>query len=329
MTLRFGLLGAGRIGQTHARAVGSLSTAVLSAVFDPVAAAANAIRDQYGAKVASAEAIIADKAIDAVLICTPTDLHADQIEQAARAGKAIFCEKPIDLSTERVKACLAVVATEKATLMIGFNRRFDPNFAEARKRIDADAIGTVEMVHITSRDPGPPPLAYIARSGGLFRDMMIHDFDMARFLLGEEVTEVTAAGSVLVDTEIGKAGDVDSATATLRTASGKIATISNSRRATYGYDQRIEVHGSKGMVSAENLRETTVTVANAEGYCADPLLNFFMQRYADAYRLELSHFIEAVSAGKAPRPNGDDGLKALQLADAAVESMKSGKRITL
>jgi myo-inositol 2-dehydrogenase / D-chiro-inositol 1-dehydrogenase len=329
MTLRFGLLGAGRIGQTHARAIASLTAAKLAAVFDPVDAAANAIRDQYGASVSSVEGIINDKTIDAVLICTPTDLHAEQIEMAARAGKAIFCEKPIDLSTERVKACLAVVKKEKATLMIGFNRRFDPNFAEARRRIDAGAIGTVEMVQITSRDPGPPPVAYIGRSGGLFRDMMIHDFDMARFLLGEEIAEVFAVGSVLVDPEIGKAGDVDSATATLRTASGKIAIISNSRRATYGYDQRIEAHGSKGMVSAENIRESTVTLANADGFRSDPLLNFFMQRYTDAYRLELTHFVEAIAAGKTPQPGGEDGLRALQLADAAVESMKTGKRVSL
>ncbi len=245
MTLRFGLLGAGRIGQTHARAIGSLPSARLSAVFDPVEQAAKAIEAQFGARIESVEGIMTDKSIDAVLICTPTDLHADQIEMAARAGKAIFCEKPIDLSAARVKACLDIVAKEKATLMIGFNRRFDPNFAEARRRIDAGAIGAVEMVQITSRDPGPPPVAYIGRSGGLFRDMMIHDFDMARFLLGEEVTEVNAAGSVLVDPEIGKAGDVDSATATLRTASGKIAIISNSRRATYGYDQRIECMGQR------------------------------------------------------------------------------------
>ncbi len=204
MSLRFGLLGAGRIGQTHARAIASLGNATIAAVFDPVEAAAVAIRDQYGAKLASVEAIMADKAIDAVLICTPTDLHAAQIEQAARAGKAIFCEKPIDLSVERVRACLSVVAQEKATLMIGFNRRFDPNFTEMRRRIDAGAIGTVEMVQITSRDPAPPPLAYIGRSGGLFRDMMIHDFDMARFMLGEEVTEVFATGSALVDPAIGK-----------------------------------------------------------------------------------------------------------------------------
>jgi myo-inositol 2-dehydrogenase / D-chiro-inositol 1-dehydrogenase len=329
MTLRFGLLGAGRIGQTHAKAVGSLNTAHIAAVFDPVEAAANGIRDAYGAIVSSVEAIMADPAIDAVLICTPTDLHADQIEMAARAGKAIFCEKPIDLSVERVKACLGVVKKEKATLMLGFNRRFDPNFAEVKKRIDEGAIGAVEMVHITSRDPGPPPIAYIGRSGGLFRDMMIHDFDMARFLLGEEVTEVTATGSVLVDPEIGKAGDVDSATATLRTASGKIAIISNSRRATYGYDQRIEVHGSAGMVSAENIRESTVTIANAEGYRADPLLNFFMQRYSEAYRIELTHFVEAVTAGRAPKPDGEDGLKALQLADASVHSMKTGQRVSL
>ena len=227
------------------------------AVADAVPEAAKAIAAAYSAEVRSVEAIMNAKDVDAVLITTPTDLHADMIEQAARAGKAIFCEKPIDLAVERVRRCLDVARAEKAALMIGFNRRFDPNFMEARARIDAGVIGEVEMVSIISRDPAPPPPAYVARSGGMFRDMTIHDFDMAAFLLGEDPVTVFAAASNLVDPAIGAAGDVDSASLVLTTKSGKIAQISNSRRATYGYDQRIEVHGSKGLVSAENVRATT------------------------------------------------------------------------
>jgi myo-inositol 2-dehydrogenase/D-chiro-inositol 1-dehydrogenase len=267
--------------------------------------------------------------IDAVLITTPTDLHAAMIEQAAKAGKAIFCEKPIDLDAGRVRACLAVVAKTKAPLMVGFNRRFDPNFMEVRARIDAGDIGVVEMVSIVSRDPGPPPADYIGRSGGLFRDMTIHDFDMARFLLGEEPVSVFASASNLVDPAIGKLGDVDSAAIILTTKSGKIAQISNSRRATYGYDQRIEVHGSKGLASAENLRATTVELATGEGYRREPLLNFFMTRYTQAYRNEIATFVANLEKKTPMNPSGDDGLKALLLADAAATSAKEHREVRL
>ena len=329
MTLRFGLLGAGRIGKVHAGAVAANAGAKLVAVADPMPEAAQAIADRSGAEIRTVDAIMAAKDVDAVLITSPTDLHADMIEAAARAGKAIFCEKPIDLSVERVRRCLAVVAAEKAPLMIGFNRRFDPNFREARARIDAGAIGAVEMVSITSRDPGPPPIAYIRRSGGLFRDMTIHDFDMAAYLLGEDPVRVFAAASNLVDPEIGAAGDVDSASLILTTRSGKIAQISNSRRASYGYDQRIEVHGSKGMVSAENVRKSTVEVANEGGYLRDPLLDFFMTRYTQAYADEIAAFIAAVAAGRPMTPSGEDGLKALQMADAAVKSLAEGRSVDI
>ena len=329
MTLKFGLLGAGRIGKVHARAVAAASGAKLVAVADAIPDAAEAIAKSYAAEVRSVDAIMNAKDIDAVLITTPTDMHADMIEQAARAGKAIFCEKPIDLSVGRVRRCLDVVRAEKAALMIGFNRRFDPNFREARARIDAGAIGDVEMVSITSRDPGPPPAAYIARSGGLFRDMTIHDFDMAAFLLGEDPVVVFAAASNLVDPAIGAAGDVDSASLVLTTKSGRIAQISNSRRATYGYDQRIEVHGSKGMISAENVRETTVEVADASGYRRDALLNFFMTRYSQAYANEIAAFISAVEAGRPMSPSGEDGLKALVMADAALKSLKEGRQVQI
>ena len=327
--IKFGLLGAGRIGHTHAIAVNELSSAEISAVFDPVAEAAQRVQDLTGARRASVEEIMADDAIDAVIIATPTDLHADQMEMAARAGKAIFCEKPIALDVERVRDCLKVVEETNAKVMVGFNRRFDPNFINMRSNIDSGAIGNVEMVQITSRDPSPPPADYVARSGGLFRDMMIHDFDMARFMLGEEITEVTATGSVLIDEAIGAAGDVDSATATLKTASGKIAIISNSRRASYGYDQRIEVHGSTGLISAENMRATTVTIANEKGYHAEPLLDFFMERYATAYKNELAYFVKSLEENTSITPNGRDGLISLELADAAVLSMETGKTVKL
>ena len=326
MTLHIGLLGAGRIGLTHARALATIEDARIVAVHDPSDAAARAVS---GARRTSAEDILADEGIDAVIIATPTDLHAAQIEAAARAGKAIFCEKPIDLDVGRARACLEVVRDTGARLMVGFNRRFDPSFIEMRRRVEAGAIGEVELVQITSRDPAPPPIAYIERSGGLFRDMMIHDFDMARFLLGEEVVLVSAAGSVLVDAAIAEAGDVDTATATLTTASGKICVITNSRRATYGYDQRVEAHGSKGVVSVENQHVTGVTLANADGYRTDPLLDFFMTRYAEAYRRELQAFVAAAIGDDPFKPNGEDGLRALELADAALQSMREGRTIPI
>ena len=327
MTINFGLLGAGRIGKTHATAVLGVPGAKLAAVFDPIDAAAEHIVKMSGARRAGVDDILADKSINAVLICTPTDMHADQIERAAKAGKAIFCEKPIDLNTERVRACLKVVAKSKAKLMIGFNRRFDSHFANVRARIDAGEIGKVELVQITSRDPGPPPIDYIKRSGGLFRDMMIHDFDMARFLLDDEIVSVFAVGSVQVDSAIGKAGDVDTAAATLHTKSGKIAVITNSRRATYGYDQRIEALGEKGVLMADNMHVNTVVSANASGYRAAPLLDFFMERYAAAYRAELAYFVKAIETGAEISPSGQDGLKALELADAAEQSRASGKAV--
>lgn len=329
MTLRLGLLGAGRIGKVHARAVAATPGARLVAVADAMPGAAAALAAAAGAEVRDVDAVMDADDVDAVMITTPTDLHATMIERAAKAGKAIFCEKPIDLSAARVRDCLAVVADTGTPLMVGFNRRFDPNFMEVKRRIEAGAIGKVEMVSITSRDPGPPPVEYIARSGGLFRDMTIHDFDMARWLLGEEPVSVFAAASVLVDPAIGTAGDVDSASVILTTASGRIAQISNSRRATYGYDQRIEVHGSAGLVSAENLRATTVEVANAEGYRREPLLDFFMTRYTQAYANEIAAFLAALEAKAPMTPSGDDGLKALLIADAATESARTGRLVEI
>lgn len=327
MTVRFGLLGAGRIGKVHAKAIGFNAKAKLVAVADPMADAANAIASQYGAEVRTIDTILASADIDAVVICTPTDTHADLIERFARAGKAIFCEKPVDLDIERVKACIRVVDETSATLMVGFNRRFDPHFQAVKQAIDEGQIGNVEMVTIVSRDPGAPPVDYIKRSGGIFRDMTIHDFDMARFLLGEEIDTVTAQASVLVDPAIGAAGDFDSVSVMLSTASGKHATISNSRRATYGYDQRIEVHGSKGAVAAENQRPVSIEIANATGYTRPPLHDFFMTRYTEAYTREISSFIDFVESKSPASPSGTDGLIALALADAALKSAKEGRTV--
>jgi myo-inositol 2-dehydrogenase/D-chiro-inositol 1-dehydrogenase len=329
MTLRFGLLGAGRIGKVHAKAVAADPAAKLVAVADAVEKAAADLAATYDAQVCTIDEIEKSADIDAVIICTPTDTHADLIERFARAGKAIFCEKPIDLDLGRVKTCLAIVKQEKATLMVGFNRRFDPHFQAVRKAIDDGTIGKVEMVQIVSRDPGAPPAEYITRSGGIFKDMTIHDFDMARFLLGEEAATVTAQASVLVDKKIGKLGDYDSASVIITTRDGRHCTISNSRRATYGYDQRIEVHGSKGMVAAENQRPVSIEIANGNGYTRPPLHDFFMTRYTEAYANEIAGFIEAVEKGRKAHPSGEDGLIALAMAEAALRSVREGRTVKM
>jgi myo-inositol 2-dehydrogenase/D-chiro-inositol 1-dehydrogenase len=327
--LRFGLLGAGRIGRIHGANVVAHRRARLVAVADSNSSAAEDLAAGHGAEVRDLDAILEARDVDAVLIATPTDTHADLIERAARAGKAIFCEKPVSLDAARTRACLEVVRDSGARLMVGFNRRFDPSFADLRGRIVAGEIGAVELVTILSRDPAPPPVDYIARSGGLFRDMMIHDFDMARFLLGEEPVTVQAVGSCLVNPDIGAAGDVDTAAVLLATATGRIAQISNSRRATYGYDQRVEVHGSGGLLAAGNRRATTVTIADARGYAVDPALPFFLERYADAYRAEIDTFIRGVLDGEPLSPTGEDGLRAQELADSATESARSGETVRL
>lgn len=330
MTVNFALLGAGRIGRVHAKAVSSNPDAKLVAVADAFPAAAQSIAAQYGAEVRTIDDIEAARDIHAVIICTPTDTHADLIEKFARAGKGIFCEKPVDLDIARVKACIDVVKETDAKLMVGFNRRFDPHFMAVKQAIDNGRIGKVEMITITSRDPGPPPLDYISRSGGIFRDMTIHDFDMARFLLdGEAIASVSAHAAVLVDPAIGAAGDYDSVTVILETVTGRQVVISNSRRATYGYDQRIEVHGSLGSASAENQRPISIEVATAEGYTRPPLHDFFMTRYTEAYANEIAGFIAAIESGALISPSGEDGLLALELADAALESVKSGRRVAL
>lgn len=324
MTTKFAVLGAGRIGQVHAQAISSVASAQLVAIAEPFAEAAKAMHDKYGCAIQTIDEILGNSEIDAVVICTPTDTHSNLIEQFCRAGKAVFCEKPVDLDVARANECMKVVEETNGKLMVGFNRRFDPDFMALKKAVDDGAIGNVEMITITSRDPGAPPADYIKRSGGIFRDMTIHDFDIARWLLGEEVETVFASASVLVDPEIGKLGDYDSANIILKTASGKQAVITNSRRATYGYDQRIEVHGSKGAVTANNTAQNNVTIATAKGYTDAPLLDFFMSRYTAAYANEIALFVDAIENNKAMPVNGNDGLLALALAEAASQSAKSG-----
>ena len=328
--IRIGLLGAGRIGQIHARAVSALDNVKIVAIHDPRDEAAAYVQAMTGAaRHTSTMEIINDPDIDAVIICSPTDQHAEQIIEAAQAGKHIFCEKPIDLSLERVRECVAEVEKAGVKMMIGFNRRFDTNFDAVKRNIKNGEVGDVELVQITSRDPEAPSVDYLKSSGGIFFDMMIHDFDMARYVLEDDIVEIYATGSVLTDPEIGKIGDLDTATATLRSASGKVAIITNSRRASYGYDQRVEVHGSKGMVRANNLRGTSVTLANKEGYRSDPLLDFFMERYALAYKAELQTFCRILAGQSEEFPDQNDGLKASELAEAAWQSYKTGRAIKL
>ncbi|MDB6182251.1 inositol 2-dehydrogenase [Paracoccus fistulariae] len=327
MTVTLALIGAGRIANVHADAIAAHPDARLAAVTDALPEAAQALAQRSGAEYRSTEDIAADPAIDGVLICTPTDTHANLIERFARAGKHVFCEKPVDLDIARARQVVDIAREAGVKLMMGFNRRFDPNFAAARRAIDEGRIGAVEMVTITSRDPGAPDISYAARSGGIFRDMTIHDLDMARFLLGEEPVTVSAHASVLIEPRLREIGDYDSATVILETASGKQAVITNSRRATYGYDQRIEVHGSEGMVDVANFHENTMRIGTAEGYTTAPLMNFFMTRYTPAYAAEIAEFIASIADNRAPSATGEDGVIALRLADACVESVQTGRRV--
>ena len=327
--VRIGLLGCGRIGQVHARSVGQIEGAVITVVSDAFAKPADALAAKTGAIVASPDDLIARADIDAVVIGTPTTTHYDLIHAAAKAGKAIFCEKPVDSSAARIRDCIRAVDAADVPFFTAFNRRFDPNFAYLQNQLAQGDIGDVEIVTILSRDPSPPPLSYIETSGGLFRDMMIHDLDMARFLLGEEPVSLYAVGSSLVDPEIGKAGDVDTAAVTLTTASGKICQISNSRRAAYGYDQRIEVHGSMGMLRAENMLENTVEHASSNGFTKAPAQHFFLERYEAAYRAEMAYFVDCVANGTPITPGIEDGLKAQMMADAATQSHQLGTPVSL
>ena len=326
--LRFGLFGAGRIGRVHAASLAMHPRTELVLVHDPVEAAAGEVAAHYGATpTGDAAAILGDPGIDAVIIASPTPTHVDLMTASVQAGKAVLCEKPIDLDLARVDACWADIKDLDATVMVGFNRRFDPSFVEMRDRVAKGEIGRLEQLIITSRDPAPAPAAYIATSGGLFRDMTIHDFDMARFFLGE-VVEVQAMGANLIEPYIAKAGDIDSAVVVLRGAGGELGQIVNSRRCSFGYDQRLEAFGAEAMLSVGNQSATSVRQSGGSGTeTAPPYLTFFLDRYAAAYRAELDHLISCAEQGTAPSPGFADGRAALVLADAANESLKTGRAV--
>ena len=327
--INFALFGAGRIGSMHAGNLVRNSQAQLVALHDPLQANADRLAGELGCMQMVPDQIFASDDIDAVLICSSTDTHADLIEAAVAAGKHVFCEKPIDLSLHRVRLCLERISHSDCKTMIGFNRRFDPHFQALQQQVEAGGVGAVELVSIISKDPAPPPLDYIRVAGGLFRDMTIHDFDMARFLLAEEVVSVSARASCLVDAAIGEAGDVDTAVITMTTASGKLAQISNSRRASFGYDQRIEVHGSRGMLVAQNVAENTVLAYNQRGVSSAKPLHFFLERYEAAYQAELDSFVRCLMGEKIKLPTLDDGLQALMLAEAALLSLQQGRNVEL
>ena len=314
------IVGAGRIGQIHARNAAGSPELKLKYVVDPNRAAADALAGQTGGLVADLDAVLGDASISGVIIASATNAHLDQALAAAAAGKAIFCEKPLDLDLARARQAGAQLS--RATLLVGFNRRFDPHFAALKARIASQAIGKLESLNIVSHDPAPPPLAYIRVSGGLFKDMAIHDFDMARWLLGEEPTEVFASASCLVDAAIGEAGDVDTARTLLRTATGRLCVISNTRRSGYGYDQRIEAFGSEGTVRADNVLMSTVSTCTERGSASDALQNFFLERYAEAYRREMRHFVEILRDEATPAVGYRDGVASLILAEAAALSVK-------
>ncbi len=327
--LRVGLLGAGRIGQVHAVNIAGNAGSTLAAVSDFNKEAAETLAAKYGAAARDTADILADDSIDAVLVATSTDTHSDLIEAATAAGKAVLCEKPVDLSLERAKACLAKSAPTGAPVMIGFNRRFDPNFAAVKAAAEAGEIGKSEMLSVTSFDPAPPPVSYIKVSGGLFRDMMIHDFDMANFIMGSLPVSVQAVGTSIVDPEIGAAGDVDTAIVTLRYADGRLAVIRNSRRAVYGYDQRVELLGSDGLLSADNILENTVSKSTVAGVTAAKPEFFFLERYMRAYAIEWQAFLDAVSGGTPMPVSLEDGIAALALAEAATESASTGQPVEI
>ncbi len=327
--IKVGLLGAGRIAGVHATAISNNPGSELSAVSDYFPENAEKLAEQFRSVARTTDEIIADPAINAVLIATSTDTHSELIEAATAAGKAVLCEKPVDLSLERARACRDNAMQHGQPIMIGFNRRFDPNFKAMKTALDAGEIGKSELLSITSFDPAPPPVAYIKVSGGLFRDMMIHDFDMATFMMGEAPVSIMAVGSSVVDSEIGEAGDVDTAAVTMTYADGRIAVIKNSRRAVYGYDQRVELLGSEGLLQAQNMLENTVVKSTTAGVTGAKPTYFFLERYMPAYAAEWSAFVEAVNAGSALPVSLDDGITALAMAEAATKSAKTGQPVML
>jgi myo-inositol 2-dehydrogenase / D-chiro-inositol 1-dehydrogenase len=322
-----GVIGAGRIGRIHARNLKfQIPGAKLLAIADVIAESAQTVADELEIPLCEQNyhRLLENGDIQAVVICSSTDTHAQIMMEAAEANKHIFCEKPIALEMDKIDRALAAVGKAKVKLQVGFNRRFDPSFQRAKELVESGKIGVPQLLRISSRDPQPPPLDYIKVSGGLFLDMMIHDFDMARYLLGEEVTELMATGTCLIDSAIGKCGDVDTAVVLLKFQSGALGTIDNSRQAVYGYDQRIEVFGSKGSVVVENKTPTEVTIHSADAIQSDKPLHFFLERYQEAYLAEMNQFITCILEDKKPPVGGVDGKISVAMGYAAMESVVTG-----
>jgi myo-inositol 2-dehydrogenase/D-chiro-inositol 1-dehydrogenase len=331
--LKIGVIGAGRIGKIHAENIARfIPQAQLEGIADIMLTGEQKNwAENLGARIVSTDPkdLLSDSSVEAIIICSTTDTHADFLLAAAGAKKQIFCEKPVDLSVPKVKQALEAVNKAGVKMQIGFNRRFDHNFAKIREHILSGGIGQVHLLKITSRDPSPPPPSYVAGSGGIFLDMMVHDFDMARFQAGSEITEVYASGAVLVDPEIGKAGDVDTAVVTLKFANGAIGVIDNSRKAVYGYDQRVEVFGSKGAAVAENDLPNTVKLYNETGVTGEKPLFFFLERYKGAFVEEMTAFVDAVQGNKPVPVTGEDGLADMYAALAAGKSLKEGRPVKI
>lgn len=325
--INIAVIGTGRIGRIHARNLKfQIPGAKLLAVADVVAESAQTVADELEIPVCESDyhRLLARDDIQAVVICSSTDTHARIMIEAAMAGKHIFCEKPIALEMGKIDEALAAVRKAGVKLQVGFNRRFDPSFRKVRELIAAGRIGVPQLLRISSRDPQPPPLDYVKVSGGLFLDMMIHDFDMARFLIGEEVTELMATGNCQVDPEIGKCGDVDTAVVVLKFKNGALGTIDNSRKAVYGYDQRVEVFGSAGCAAAGNKIPTEVTLSSADATVSDKPLYFFLERYEEAYLAEMREFIACIQENRIPSVGGLDGKISVAMGYAAQESLLSG-----
>ena len=332
MTVRIGLIGAGRIGRVHAEHLANrIPEANLVAVSDIFVEAAEKLASDFQIPAAYKDhrRIMEDKTIEAVVICSSTDTHAMMIAEAATAGKHIFCEKPIDHDLSKIDHVLAVVEQAGVKLQVGFNRRFDPNFQRVREIVAAGEIGEPHILRITSRDPGPPPIEYIKVSGGIFLDMTIHDFDMARFLMGEEVEEIYATGGVRVDPHIGEAGDIDTAIITLRFENGAIGSIDNSRKAVYGYDQRVEVFGSEGVVMVSNNTPHSAVVSNASGVFGPLPQFFFIERYTEAYIAEMKEFVKCIQQDTSPPVNGIDGRIPVVMGYAAKMSFDENRPVKL
>ena len=329
MTVNLAIIGIGRIGKIHANSIFTHPNAKLVGFFDENNSEIKNFSEKYNSDFLDIKTIENDHNIDAVVICSPTDTHIDLIKKFSNSGKAIFCEKPIDLNVNKTIECIDFLNKNKSQFMIGFNRRFDIHFKALKQHILEGKIGNIETVNIISRDPEPPTKDYISRSGGIFKDMTIHDFDMAIFLLGELPNRVFASGSNLFHKDIQDEYDFDTASIILSTESGKQITINNSRRASYGYDQRIEVHGSLGMISSENQRPLSLEIASKEGFTKQPLHYFFMTRYKEAYNEEMKYFIRALKNKEDLHPNENDALNALIIAETAMKSANLNKSVNI